>query len=92
MLVPSPPSKQPPPHDAENTVPLVEVLVLCVTIYLTYTRFPAYWKSMLCNVYVFFVTVWAYGEVQGAFRPNVSQGLRLVNILLCCVNLLLDAA
>jgi hypothetical protein len=91
MLAPSPPSKQPPPHN-DNTVPFIDLLVLCAATYLTYTRFPAHWKTVLCNFYVFFITVWAYGEVHGAFRPNVSLGLRLLNMALCFVNLLLDAA
>jgi antibiotic biosynthesis monooxygenase (ABM) superfamily enzyme len=91
MIAPSsPPSRQPLPN--HDTIPLVDLLVLCAATYLTYTRFPAHWKTVLCNFYVFFITVWAYGEVHGAFRPNVSLGLRLLNMALCFVNLLLDAA
>jgi hypothetical protein len=90
MIAPSPPSRQ-LPSTSSDTVPLVDIVVLCATTYLTYTRFPVYWKKILCNFYVFFVVVWAYGETHGALRSDVSLALRMLNMALCFVNLLLDA-
>ena len=91
MIAPSPPSKQLPVSN-NDTVPLVDILVLCATTYLTYTRFPVYWKTVLCNFYFSFVVVWACGEMHGALRPDVSLALRQLNMALCFINLLLDAA
>jgi hypothetical protein len=90
MIALSPPSKQPQPPN-NDLVPLLDIIILCATTYMTYTRFPMYWKKVLCNFYAFFITLWAYGEMHGAFRPDVSLKLRLLNMSLCVVNLMLDA-
>lgn len=92
MLATHPPTPSPTAAaPGEETVPLLDIFVLCVTTYLTYTRFPANWKRILCNFYIFFITTWAYAEAHGMLRPDVSLRLRYLNANLCFVNLLLDA-
>jgi len=75
----------------EESVPLLDVFVLCVTTYLTYTRFPVNWKCILGSFYIFFITAWAYAEVNGLLQADVSMWLRCLNASLCFVNLLMDS-
>jgi hypothetical protein len=84
------PPARPPPRGGE-TIPLLDIFILCMTTYLTYTRFPAYWKSVLCHFYLFFIVTWAYAETYGMLRSDTSLGLRCLNAGLCLVNLLMEA-
>jgi hypothetical protein len=91
LMIAHPPSRSPSAR-GESTFSLLDVVIMCTTTYLTYTRFPRCWKSVLCHFYLLFITAWAYAETYGLLRADASLGLRCLNVSLCLVNLLMEAS
>ena len=90
LLVASP--SPPTPQKSEDTVPLLDVVVMCVITYFTYTRIALCWRNALSHMYIFFIVSWAYAETHGLLRPNTSLALRWLNAWLCFVNMAMQVA
>ena len=77
----------PSQHD---TAIVMDLFVLTVTTYMTYTRFPTQWKLVLFNFYFFFIIACGYCNLQGLVKPDAGLQLRALNAMLCFLNLILD--
>ena len=80
-----------PPPITQSSIPVLDVFILCVTTYMAYTRFPLFWRTMLCHFYTFFVVTWAYAETYGRVGMEASLKLRCLNAGLCVLNLVMEA-
>jgi hypothetical protein len=89
LLAANPPSPRPVP--SQVPVPVLDVFILCVTTYMAYTRFPLFWRTMLCHFYAFFVVTWAYAETYGRVGVEAGLKLRCLNAGLCVLNLVMEA-
>jgi hypothetical protein len=89
LLVAAPPMIAP---QTEDTVLLLDVVVMCVITYFTYTRLALCWRNVLSHMYIFFIVAWAYAETHGLLRPNTSLALRWLNAWLCFVNMAMQVA
>jgi hypothetical protein len=79
------------PPAAPASIPVLDFFVLWFTAYMMYTRFPGFWRTMLCNFYLFFVVTWAYAETYGHVGLEASVKLRCLNAGLCVLNLAMEA-
>ena len=84
MVAPAPVTH---PPRCEESVPLLDVAVLCLITYMTYTRIAFCWRSVLGHMYLLFIVAWAYAETHGLLRPDTSLALRWVNGGLCALNM-----